>query len=248
VAGTSAPRRLTYGGNNRHPIWSFDGARVTFQSDREGDLGIFWQLADGSGGVERLTKAEPGASHDPESWSPKGDALLFTVVKGNERRLWIYSVKTKTAEPFGDIRSTNQIGAVFSRDGAWLAYTTAQGGGSYTYVQPYPPTDARYQTTAQPGRHTPIWSPDSTEILMNPGPQAFEAVTFVTKPAVTFGNPVSVPWVFQTGPPQLRRQYDMTKSGKILALRTPGQNPTSGSPPILVVLNWFEELKQRLGR
>jgi Tol biopolymer transport system component len=51
-------RRLTYGGNNRHPVWSSDSTRVTFQSDREGDLGIFWQLADGTGGVERLTKAE----------------------------------------------------------------------------------------------------------------------------------------------------------------------------------------------
>ena len=109
-------------------------------------------------------------------------------------------------------------------------------------------TGARYQTTAQPGRHTPIWSPDSKEIFFNPGPSAFEAVTFTTKPAVAFGNPVAVPRPFQTGPPQLRRQYDMTRSGKILGLNTPGQSQVGGPPPILVVLNWFEELKQRFAR
>src|SRR5262249_34657060 len=48
-----------------------DGARVTFQSDREGDLGIFWQRADGSGAMERLTKPEQGVAHVPDSWSKK---------------------------------------------------------------------------------------------------------------------------------------------------------------------------------
>ena len=248
VAATSAMRRLTYGGNNRHPIWSADSTRVTFQSDRDGDQGIYWQLADGSGAAERLTKAEPGVAHAPESWSPKGDALLFSATQGNERSLWIYSVKTKTAEPFGGVRSTNQIGAVFSPDGGWVAYSTIESGRSFVYVQPYPPTGARYQATAQPGPHTPIWSPDSKEILFNPRPSAFEVVSFGTKPAVAFGNPVAVPRPFQTGPPQLRRQYDMTKSGKILGLSTPGQSPTGAPPPILVVLNWFEEMKQRLAR
>jgi len=248
LAGTSAMRRLTYGGSNRHPVWSSDSTRVTFQSDREGDPGIFWQLADGSGGAERLTRAEPGVSHDPESWSAKGDALLFAVRKGNERSLWIYSAKTKTSEPFGGIRSTNQIGAVFSPDAAWVAYATNESGRSFVYVQPYPATGARYQATAQPGPHSPLWSPDSKELLFNPGPLAFQAVTFSTKPAVAFGNPVAVPRRFQTGPPQLRRQYDMTRSGKILGLNTPGLSQTGAPAPILVVLNWFEELKQRMAR
>ncbi len=48
LSGASAPRRLTFGGKNRFPIWSADGERVAFQSDREGDLGIFWQRADGT--------------------------------------------------------------------------------------------------------------------------------------------------------------------------------------------------------
>jgi dipeptidyl aminopeptidase/acylaminoacyl peptidase len=83
LAGTSAMRRLTFGGNNRFPMWSADGQRVAFQSDREGDLAI-WQRADGSGAAERLKTPEPKTSHIPEAWSPNGDTLMFSVTKETE--------------------------------------------------------------------------------------------------------------------------------------------------------------------
>ena len=50
----TALRQLTFGGRNRYPTWTPDGQRVVFQSDREGDLGIFWQRADGTDSAERL--------------------------------------------------------------------------------------------------------------------------------------------------------------------------------------------------
>ena len=53
LGGTIAPRQLTVGGANRYPVWSADGERVAFQSNREGDFGVFWQRADGAGTAER---------------------------------------------------------------------------------------------------------------------------------------------------------------------------------------------------
>jgi Tol biopolymer transport system component len=73
VSGTSAVRRLTFGGKDRFPVWSADGRYVAFQSESEGDRAIFWQRADFSGTAERLTRPEPGISHVPESWLPQGD-------------------------------------------------------------------------------------------------------------------------------------------------------------------------------
>src|SRR5438128_2389339 len=90
LAGTSPTRRLTLEGRNRFPIWSADGQRVAFQSDREGDLGIFWQRADGSGTPERLTRPEQGESHVPNSWSPDGQRFLFSVAKGATFSLWTF--------------------------------------------------------------------------------------------------------------------------------------------------------------
>ena len=56
----------------------------SFQSDREGDLGLFKQRADGSGAAERLTRAEDGAAHVAESWSPSSGHLLLTITRSSE--------------------------------------------------------------------------------------------------------------------------------------------------------------------
>ena len=90
AACTDALRRLTFEGRNRFPAWSADGARVTFQSERDGDEGIFWQRADGTDPAQRLTTAARGASHQPQSWSPDGQCLLFEVARGAEFSLWSY--------------------------------------------------------------------------------------------------------------------------------------------------------------
>ena len=60
LGSTTSMRPLTFGGKNRFPIWSADGQRVAFQSDREGDLGIFWQRADGSGARRAVDETRSG--------------------------------------------------------------------------------------------------------------------------------------------------------------------------------------------
>src|SRR5262245_35627383 len=88
LSRSAEPRRLTFAGHNRSPVWSADGLRVAFQSDRDGDLAIYWQRADGSDDAERLTKPEPATSHTPDSWSPQGDTLLYTMSKDSVASVW----------------------------------------------------------------------------------------------------------------------------------------------------------------
>ncbi len=256
VAGTSAMQRLTFGSNNRFPVWSPDSKRVTFQSDREKDLGIFWQLADGTGAAERLTRANPGESHEPVSWSPSANqVLLFDVRKGNDVTLWMLSLPDMKVAPFGGVHSTGSpTGAVFSPDGRWVAYTSTEVGKTTVYVQPFPATGAKYEVLARGGDnpHEAMWSADGNELFYTSRPGGFESVTVVKKPVFAFGNPVIVPRLFVLGPPAARRAYDVTPGGKFLGLATPGTATTPGTntqyQTILVVLNWFEELKQRVPR
>jgi Tol biopolymer transport system component len=248
LSGATSVRRLTFGGNSRFPIWSADGQRVAFQSDREGDLGVFWQPADG-GTPERLTKSEPGTSHVPESWSPAGDLFLFSVTKGPDTSLWTYSVRDRSATPFDDVRSTSApTDAVFSTDGRWVAYQILESGRgeAATYIQPFPPNGTKYQIARQGGR--PVWSRDGKELFYVPGPGQFMAVTVRTQPSFTFTNPAAIPRGFGIADPASPRTFDVTPDGRFVgvALAEIGPGGSAAQAQIQVVLNWFEELKTRV--
>ena len=242
---------LTSQGNNRFPIWSSDSRHIAFQSDRDGDLAIFRQAADGTGTAERLAKPEPGEAHTPESWSPTSDTLLFEVRKGPQTSLWTFSLRGRTRTRFGNVNS-NSIGstATFSPDGRWVAYTSNEQGRVRISLQPFPTTGAPHQLFATPpdDPHHPVWSPDGKELLYVPRPSAFESVSVTMKPSFAFGNPQSMTVPFELGPPTARRAFDMTPDGRFLGLIIGGggQMGTGLSAQVQVVLNWFTELQQRV--
>ena len=167
LGGNTQIRRLTLEGNNIRPIWTPDGERVTFASNREGTPGIYWQPADGSGVPERLTTAEEGTQHWPESWSPDGEPLLLVVVHSATE--WGISTlsqdgETMTLEVFANESESIQRAPKFSPDGRWLAYYSNESGDMQVYVQPFPKTGAKHRVTQQLGLY-PLWSPDGKELF-----------------------------------------------------------------------------------
>jgi Tol biopolymer transport system component len=256
LSGASSMQRLTFEGqgHNRFPVWSSDSQRVAFQSDREGDSGIFWQRADGTGTAQRLTTADAGAAHIPESWSPDGEHLLYNVGKGGLTALWVLSLNDLKTARFDAVQSPSSTltGAVFSPDGHWVAYASRDGrSSSAVYVQPFPPTNAKYQISknAADGHH-PVWWQDGAELLFTPGPgPVLNAVRISTQPIFTFGEATPVPRSFLARGPSLERPYDLSRDGQrflgvIDAAQT--QTTTAAGPQIEVVLNWFEELRAKV--
>ncbi len=97
--------RFTFGGNvNLYPAWTPDGKRIAFQSNKEGPPNIFWQLADGSGGLERLTTSENIIT--PMSWSPDGQLLAFVEVNPiTSNDIWVL----RTGRPQGAAFPPNTV-------------------------------------------------------------------------------------------------------------------------------------------
>jgi hypothetical protein len=255
LSGISLLRPLTFGGHSRHPIWSSDSKRVTFQSSRSGDLGIYWQGSDGTTEAERLTTAATGESHEPESWSPDSRHLLFSITKGQEVSLHVFTLPEKTISEIGGVTSTgDRLGAVFSPDGRWIAYARREEieRRATVYIQPFPATNARYQLFAKSNDdpHGPVWSPDGRRLYYVARPGGFESVAVQTKPGVAFGNPVLIASPFALMATTVRRSYDITPNGKFVGLVSPTGDAAPGASalnqPIQVTLNWFDELKQRV--
>jgi hypothetical protein len=254
LAGTSAPRRLTFGGRNRFPIWSGDGKRIAFQSDREGDAAIYLLRADVSGIAERLTTPNAAEVHIPESWSPDSATLLYTVTKSSVVSLWTFSMRDKRAVEFPGVRSATPTDAVFSPDGRWLAYVATPPGRALDpqnvelYVQPFPPTGQINSISSRAGIH-PVWSQQGELFFNYPG--QLMSVNVITHPVFTISKPVlrvragiAMPWPAQ-------RSYDVLPDGRLLGIVALADNGTTTqfyalTPRIRIVENWFEELKQRV--
>ena len=117
------------------------------------------------------------------------------------------------------------------------------------YAQPFPSTGTKYQISKNRRSHHPFWSRDGKELLFVPGPGTpLFALTIATQPSFMFGTPNEVPKSgFLEGGPPAARNYDIMPDGRIVGVVVAGQtrSGTPATPRIEVVLNWFEELKQR---
>jgi hypothetical protein len=252
LAGRTAIRRLTFGGKNRAPIWSPDGQWVVFQSDREGDLAMFRQRADGTGVAERVTKPEAGEEHIPQSVSPDGKHLLFTVRKERTYTLRTTQVPAGVgakAEPFGGVRSERGlVEGVFSPDGRLVAYQepVLENSNPPVFLQPFPATGAKY-LVRQLGGH-PYWSPKGDQLILNVRAGQSVIVPVTTTPAVAFGQEVNFPRSgrSENAPTSARRNVDSHPDGEHIVGITNANAGQGASRQITVVLNWFDELRARV--
>jgi serine/threonine-protein kinase len=254
--GKTAIRPLTQQGKNFHAIWTPDSKRVTFASDRDGTVSIYWQTADGSGTPERLTTAEKGTQHFPDAWSPDGRTLVYQVYASAQTvDLWTMSLDSRD-KPVPLTQGTGRNhGAVFSPDGKWLAYGSTEGSPiEQIYVEPIPRRPGvKHQITRSEGAF-PVWSRDGRSLFFRRVPRGTEGtgthlVQVEIVPGSTFAwqNERELPikgFLLFGG----QRDYDVMPDGKRFVMVFPPRNEAGelARPRINVVVNWIEELKARV--
>ncbi len=227
--------RLTSGGLNYSPVWSSDGERLAFASNRSGTINTFWMPIDRSSPPEQLTKSDTWT--DPLSWSPDGRTLLVEQgfsATGSD----IFELSWEGDRTLRSFLRTpaNEGNARFSPDGRWIAYQSDESGRSEVYVAAYPGPGGRSQVSID-GGSDPVWSRDGRELFYLGGGKLM-AVAVETGPKFRAGLPKPL-----FGLKNLEA-YDVAPDGqRFVFVRTRGED--AGPKSLAVVLNWFDDLKRR---
>ena len=220
------------------PLWSRDGARIVFNSARNGGIwNLYQKAANGSGPEELLVRSE--SDKLPIGWSADGRTLVYQQRDPKTQwDLWMVSLDGDRkpvpllATPF------NEYMADLSADGRWLAYVSDESGRSEIYVQTFPPSGSKWQISYTGGVQ-PKWRRDQKELFfMGAGGDLMAA-------DVAIGRTAGVA-ALETGPPVKlfqanvflgwpKNSYEPSADGQRFVVNL---LPTGTSPAVTVVVNW----------
>ncbi|HEY6547868.1 MAG TPA: protein kinase [Vicinamibacteria bacterium] len=226
--------RLTSGpSSNSGPVWSPDGAKIAFQSDRRHQADVYVRRRDGSGVEEAITDED--GQKIPTDWSSDGRFVtLFDREAGGNRLIQLSALplagdgKVRVVVP----RLPGFLGGVrLSPDGRFVAYDTDESGRSEIYVVSFPEGEDRVQISNAGGTNAK-WSRGGREILYTAFDGKVTSVEIDTSRGLRVGTPKPL---FQL-PEGVGSQWDVSADGERFLLNVPVIK--SSSVPLSVVVNW----------
>jgi Tol biopolymer transport system component len=240
------PIRLTSNaGPDRAAVWSPDGQRILFYSNRS-PAGFYLKSANGAGDQELLLKANQFNSL-PKDWSNDGRFVMYSLLNGKGKRaLAVLSMD-------GDHKSTpflqsefNQVGGKFSPETQgpphYVAYMSEETGGYEVYVTTFPDPKGKWPISSG-GGYQPRWRRDGKELLYFTPDGKLMSVDVTLTPSFKAGTPkflFQAP-IFGGGATIDLPRWDVTPDGKRFLIIT---NSGDQASPIAVVVNWQTALKK----
>ena len=229
--------RLTFEAENNYPSWSPDGRRVMFNSDREGTRALYAKPADGSGPAELVLSA--GTDLWEGLWSPDGHWVIARDNVGGERSIFYTRPGVDTTLRAFGLREFQERTPTLSPDGRWIAYTSNESGIDEIYVRPFPDPGGKWQVS-NGGGNEPAWAHSGRELFYRSS-STLMVVQVETQPTFSTGLPTALFEVGGYNTNAQRTSYDVDRNDERFLF-------VKGSPEdvdIVVVLNWFEEVKER---
>ena len=240
--------KLTFDGTiNQYATWTPDGKSVTYESNvhtATGNFGLWTKRADGSA----QATLQLGYKQEPAEavWSRDGKWLVVrtgvnAVGTGDilAMRPGVDSVPT----PLVATARFSERSPDLSPDGRFLVYSSTETGRDEIYVVPFPNAGAAKWPISTAGGTEPRWSRRGDEIFYRDGSGNMVSVPVHTTPTFSFGaGRILFPARSYVAFPQ-RRQYDVTADGNRFLMIGFPSSPVLDK--LIVVMNWFEELKQK---
>jgi eukaryotic-like serine/threonine-protein kinase len=173
------------------------------------------------------------------------DGTVVYLENVDRDRLMLAPIAGGDPTPFEE-RETSQRNGAFSPDGRWLTYEEfSPNGKPEVYVRALDGQGGRRQLSADGGSQ-PRWTRGGREVVYRKG-DAVLSVSF--RPATgEVGTPALLFRKADAGRLGNGRTigYDVTPDGSQFLMVTPIERP--GAQPIVVILNWFGELKGKVPR
>jgi eukaryotic-like serine/threonine-protein kinase len=241
--GGPSLKLMLQGTDNAFPTWTPDGQSVTFSSNSAGSNDLWTKRADGSARAV-LQFHERRHLYSPR-WSPNGKWLIFQTGTGGPGSGDILGIRPGIDTLPVSLVATKftEISPALSPDGRWLAYTSDESGQYEIYVVPFPNTGAAKWAVSTSGGTEPQWSHSGSELFYRDGARNLVAVEVKTNPTFSVGRstalfPAAGFWSFEASP-----QYAVAWDNRRFLMIRPF--PGSAADKLIVVENWFEELKAR---
>ncbi|MFP8873719.1 MAG: hypothetical protein VCB42_04090, partial [Myxococcota bacterium] len=244
--------RVTFGGNNRFfPVWGPEGTQVAFADGITVQNALRTTRADGAGEIELLLDRE--GIQFPTTWTSDGGVLGFYENHPESfRDIWVLPLEGEPVPQPLVVTPFQDRAPMFSPDGRWFAYVSDKSGQDEVYVRPYPTTGPQEYAISVDGGMEPVWSRDGRELFYR-----HEDQVMVVSVEANEVLRASAPELLFTGNYDLDNSaggiggvpnYDVSLDGdRFVMVKSDRQNEESGSgPQITVVLNWFEELEERI--
>ena len=236
---TNSLTRLTFDqAIDENPVWSPDGAAVTFDNDGSGTASLFRKAATGAGGTERLTT--PAFDQQPLDWSRDGRFLVYTQITRSSEILIQAANRDPPLSFLGHARGASK--AQFNPGvPRWIAYDYDDTGRREIYVrefEPGKPASSTLWQVSDAGGQMPRWRGDGKEIFYLSLDGKMMAARVSTEGGVFQASTPQV--LFNASPPQLRTtnfEYDVSADGQRFLMIEPLEKPEYQS--LTLVSNWW---------
>jgi Tol biopolymer transport system component len=229
--------------NDAGPVWSPDGTRFLFRSNRVGYNQVFMRGANDARPEEVFFERTNVGQLLVTDFSRDGSHVIYTDTSdGSSFDLWDLPTDSRHATPI--LRTAfNEYQGVLSPDGRFLAYVSEETGVPEVYVQSFPNGEQRVQVSSGGGSE-PQWRDDGQELFFLRADRMMMTVSVSLRPQFMAAEPSPL---FQTRVPILantyRWQYDVSGDGQRFLVNTA---PVSvRTPAIHVVLDWRALLPRR---